>query len=89
MSAVAKCWLFTYPVKPNGYAQVWEGSRTTGRRRVYVHRRAYEILVGPIPDGMEIDHTCNRRNCYNPAHLEPVLHAENMRRGATRRRRAK
>lgn len=48
------------------------------------HRFAYELWVGPIPDGMEIDHVasrgCTSKLCVNPAHLEPVTHAENRRR---------
>lgn len=42
----------------------------------------YEAFVGPIPDGLQIDHLCRVRHCVNPAHLEPVTIAENVRRGA-------
>jgi hypothetical protein len=45
------------------------------------HRIAYEILIGPIPDGLELDHLCRNTSCVNPAHLEPVTHRENMGRG--------
>ena len=45
------------------------------------HRVAYEHYIGPIPDGLGIDHLCRVRGCVNPAHLEPVTHAENVRRG--------
>jgi hypothetical protein len=50
-----------------------------GKTRI-VHRVAYELLVGPIPDGLEIDHRCRVRDCINVAHLEPVSHVENVRR---------
>lgn len=65
----------------------------------YAHRVAYELLVGPIPDGLHIDHTCHtndqtcqggptclHRRCCNPEHLEPVAPAENTRRGVLARR---
>lgn len=51
----------------------------------YAHRASYELFVGPIPDGLQIDHLCVNRRCVNPRHLEPVTGAENMRRVAERR----
>ncbi|MPZ13794.1 MAG: hypothetical protein GEU73_05120 [Chloroflexi bacterium] len=49
-----------------------------------VYRAAYELLVGPIPEGLELDHICENPPCFNPDHLEPVTHAENMRRTVRR-----
>lgn len=56
------------------------GQFRVGDRRIVAHRVAYELLVGPIPEGLELDHLCRNRWCVNPAHLEPVTHLENMRR---------
>ena len=76
-------------VMPTGFCWEWVGARTRsgygqvcrpGRAVVYAHRWAYEYLVGPIPDGMELDHLCRNPLCVNPDHLETVTHAENTRR---------
>ena len=45
------------------------------------HRIVYEIVRGPIPEGLDIDHRCRNRGCVNPFHLEPVTGDENNRRG--------
>ena len=45
------------------------------------HRVSYTLLIGPIPDGLELDHLCRNPKCVNPDHLEPVTHRENCRRG--------
>jgi hypothetical protein len=72
------CWIFTgHTNKPgiHGYGVLaHEGGR------VLVHRFMYEQYVGPIPEGLEIDHLCRRKRCCCPDHLEPVSHAENVRR---------
>ena len=70
------CWLWVAARIGNGYGNFWDGHRV-----VLAHRFAYELLVGPIPDGLEPDHLCRVRHCVNPAHLEPVTHGENARRG--------
>jgi len=72
------CWLWIAGVNPLGYGQFWWSGRT-----VTAHRFAYEREVGPIPDGLELDHLCRTRCCVNPAHLEPVTHRENTLRGDT------
>jgi len=63
-------------VTVHGYAHLRVGK--TMRR---AHALAYEVLVGPRPDGKDLDHLCRTRSCVNPAHLEPVSRAENCRRG--------
>lgn len=61
------------------------GAFDHGGRTIRAHRFAYTALVGPIPDGLVIDHVrdrgCVSRLCVAPDHLEPVTHAENVRRG--------
>ncbi len=77
---------------------VWQGSRKGGElaygafnirgappRSAYAHRVAYEALVGLIPKGLRIDHLCMNPPCVNPAHMEPVTHSENLRRGSMAR----
>jgi hypothetical protein len=89
---------------PNG-CWLWSGQIDVGRYGVVraadgkvhkAHRVAYEAYVGPIPDGLTIDHTCHstdtkcaggptcmHRRCVNPAHLEPVTMRVNALRGNT------
>ena len=69
------CWLWTGAIT-GGYGSFWIGTGT-----VRAHRFSYEHLVGPIPDGLVLDHLCRVTKCVNPAHLEPVTTAENVRRG--------
>ena len=58
-----------------------EGSRTDGNNRVVLaHRFAYEMLIGPIPEGLESDHLCRNRPCVRSTHIEPVTRSENLRR---------
>lgn len=70
------CWLWTAGLN-NGYGTIYGGRRSPLR----AHRVAYELLVGPIPDGLTLDHLCRNRRCVNPAHLEPVSNRENILRG--------
>lgn len=69
------CWLWTGALN-KGY-----GVFTSGYRIRSAHRWSYELHVGPIPDGLTLDHTCRVRRCVRPDHLEPVTQGENVRRG--------
>lgn len=81
---VTGCWTWTQRLDRDGYGALFRvGSRTDGTRaRVRPHRFSYEQLIGPIPDGLVIDHICRNRACQNPLHMEPVTHAVNTKRGA-------
>lgn len=64
-----ECWLWTAYCDPAGYGR-FAMSRSTGTG--YAHRIAYELTIGPIPEGLELDHLCRNRGCVRPSHLEPV-----------------
>jgi len=75
------CWEYNGYKNEKGYGRAT--CRTDGgRKTVIVHRFVYECLVGPIDDGLTIDHLCRVRSCCNPDHLEPVTMSENYRRGS-------
>lgn len=69
------CWEWDAHVMWSGYGLFWAEGKT---RRA--HRWAYGKLIGPIPEGLHLDHLCKSKTCVNPQHLEPVTPAENMRR---------
>jgi hypothetical protein len=88
METANGCWMWTDVPGKHGYAQVRMGGR--GGKFVLVHRWAYENLVGPIPEGLTVDHQCHNRDascpggdacehrrCVNPDHLEAVSLREN------------
>ena len=72
------CWEWFGTVSPGGY-----GTLQVNGRRKQAHRFMYEREIGPIPDGLHLDHLCRNTLCVNPAHLEPVTPQENTRRSRT------
>jgi hypothetical protein len=71
------CWIWTGALSSRGYAV-----GTSNKASVYVHRLSHWIVVGPVADGLVLDHLCRRPSCVNPLHTEVVTTAENTRRGA-------
>lgn len=75
VDAETGCWIWQGAITPDGYGKV-----SFNNRFQTVHLLLYRELVGPVPEGLELDHKCRNRSCANPAHLEPVTNVENHRR---------
>jgi len=67
------CWRFQGAHWHDGYGYVHD----RGVKRA-VHVVAYERLVGPVPPGLDLDHECRTRDCWNPLHLTPLTHRQNV-----------
>lgn len=76
------CWLWAGSIASTGY-----GTGSFRGRGFLAHREVYALILGEMPpETLVLDHLCRVRSCVNPAHLEPVTIAENVRRGAEARR---
>lgn len=79
------CWEWTRAT--DGKSRGREYGRVKRGGKVWLtHRYAWEQLVGPIPDGMTIEHICRNKRCVNPDHLELLTLAENGRRNNNTRK---
>jgi hypothetical protein len=95
MTVMSRLLKYTHP-EPNSGCWLWIGCLTKGRFRggygrlnvdgkvQYAHRVSYELLRGPIPRELELDHLCCVKCCVNPDHLEPVTHKVNTQRGSSK-----
>lgn len=70
-----RCWRWTAALDRYGYGQIKTAAGEPPKR---AHKVAYELAHGPVPDGLELRHSCNNRWCVNPSHVEPGTHAQNM-----------
>ena len=77
----APCWIWAGLMGDDDYGRF--RLPRPNRERFTAHRVVYELLVEPIPGGLELDHLCRNHPCVNPAHLEPVTHRVNMLRSHT------
>jgi len=77
-----ECWEWQ-ACKSRGYGRFGAGPTSTPRVW-FAHRIAYQLCVGPIPEGLEIDHLCRNRGCVNPSHLETVTGRVNTLRGVSK-----
>lgn len=71
------CWVWNKGLNDAGYGLTSNGKGKNKR----AHVASYELVRGPVPAGLVLDHLCRNRACINPEHLEPVTRRENTLRG--------
>jgi hypothetical protein len=72
------CWIWHGSRQPRNY-----GTFKVGGFAVLAHKFIWEMMFGPVPEGLELDHKCRVHSCVNPSHLEPVPHKVNVYRGVS------
>lgn len=73
------CWIWKFAISNAGYGVFANQTRISNSR--LAHRESFVRAKGTIPVGLTLDHLCGVTSCVRPDHLEPVTHAENVRRG--------
>ena len=66
------CWEWIGPITSRGY-----GAFYANKKLIYAHRFSFELFIGKIPDGLQIDHLCKNVRCVNPGHLKACTSREN------------
>jgi HNH endonuclease len=74
--ALNGCWLWTGAISTHGY-----GVTNYDRQQIRAHQAGYRVWRGEVPAGLQLDHECRNRACFNPKHLECVTSRENTLRG--------
>ena len=88
-----RVWKFIIKGRAHDACWIWIGHRNEKGYGLFekqqAHRFVYAMLVGPIPEGLQLDHLCLRKECVRPSHLYPVTNAENMARAVANRTRCR
>jgi hypothetical protein len=79
-----ECWVWLAGRTGSGYGALYAGDGAPSGAMRGAHVVSYEIHVGPVPVGHEVDHRCENEACVNPAHLEAVTHEVHMQRHSGR-----
>src|SRR5687768_15632332 len=74
MTRRSGCWVWTRSTRFYGYGQI----RLPSGKNAGAHRVMWRIIVGPIPEGLDVLHTCDNPPCCNPSHLFLGTHADNV-----------